>query len=167
LFPIVRGRFHPDEQHRNGPLPRAMNDALEVRLHLVRGQTAQPVVGAERKNQQPDIAFENPGNAAQAVGGGVARYACVDDFVRESCRLQLALEQGGIRFVARDAKPHPAIYQVALDRLQLTAEECVFTDDLEEFALAAGELGFHAFTFTTPAEFRQYLKEEGVAAIDD
>jgi HAD superfamily hydrolase (TIGR01509 family) len=65
------------------------------------------------------------------------------------------------------AKPHPAIYQVALDRLQLTAEECVFTDDLEEFALAAGELGFHAFTFTTPAEFRQYLKEEGVAAIVD
>lgn len=60
------------------------------------------------------------------------------------------------------AKPHPAIYQVALDRLDLTAEQCVFTDDLEEFVIAAAKLGFHAFTFTTPAELRQFLKQKGV-----
>ncbi len=62
------------------------------------------------------------------------------------------------------AKPHPAIFQIALDRLQLTAEQCVFTDDLNEFVLAAANLGFHAFTFTTPADFRQYLREKGVPA---
>jgi epoxide hydrolase-like predicted phosphatase len=60
------------------------------------------------------------------------------------------------------AKPDPAIYQVALSRLNLTASECIFTDDLEEFTAAATRLGFHAFTFTNPDEFEQYLLEMGV-----
>jgi putative hydrolase of the HAD superfamily len=60
------------------------------------------------------------------------------------------------------AKPSPAIYSLALARLNLTAEECIFTDDLEEFTAAATRLGFHTFTFTNPAEFRQYLARKGV-----
>jgi epoxide hydrolase-like predicted phosphatase len=60
------------------------------------------------------------------------------------------------------AKPSPAIYYLALARLNLTAEECIFTDDLEEFTAAAARLGFHTFTFTNPAEFRQYLTRKGV-----
>jgi epoxide hydrolase-like predicted phosphatase len=60
------------------------------------------------------------------------------------------------------AKPSPAIYNLALARLNLTAEECIFTDDLEEFTAAAARLGFHTFTFTNPAEFRHYLKQKGV-----
>lgn len=60
------------------------------------------------------------------------------------------------------AKPHPAIFQIALNRLQLKAEECVFTDDLGEFTIAATKLGFHTFTFTNPAEFRYYLHQKGV-----
>jgi epoxide hydrolase-like predicted phosphatase len=60
------------------------------------------------------------------------------------------------------AKPDPAIYYLALERLNLTADSCIFTDDLAEFTAAAARLGFHAFTFTTPAEFRQFLQEKGV-----
>jgi putative hydrolase of the HAD superfamily len=60
------------------------------------------------------------------------------------------------------AKPDPAIYRLALARLNLTAEQCIFTDDLEDFTEAAAALGFHTFTFTNPAEFRQYLKQKGV-----
>ncbi|MFZ0549154.1 MAG: HAD family phosphatase [Candidatus Promineifilaceae bacterium] len=60
------------------------------------------------------------------------------------------------------AKPNPAIFYLALARLNLTAEECIFTDDLEDFTEAAATLGFHTFTFTNPADFRQYLQEEGV-----
>jgi hypothetical protein len=63
LFPVVRGRFHADEQHRNCALPGAVNDALKVRLHLRRRQPAHAVVRAERENQQPHIAFERPGHA--------------------------------------------------------------------------------------------------------
>ena len=60
------------------------------------------------------------------------------------------------------AKPHPAIYQATLDRLQLTADQCIFTDDLNDFVVAAANMGFHAHTFTSPAALRQYLKEKGV-----
>lgn len=60
------------------------------------------------------------------------------------------------------AKPDPTFYQLALERLNLPAEACVFTDDLGDFTAAAAQLGFHTFTFTNPAEFRQYLKELGV-----
>jgi putative hydrolase of the HAD superfamily len=64
------------------------------------------------------------------------------------------------------AKPNPAIYRLALERLELTADECIFTDDLEEFTAAAARLGFHTFTFTNPAEFRQYLRNKGVLIPD-
>lgn len=60
------------------------------------------------------------------------------------------------------AKPDPAIYKVALERLNLSAESCIFTDDLGDFTASAAKLGFHTFTFTNPAEFRQYLVEKGV-----
>ena len=40
LFPVVRRRLHPDEQHRDAALPGAMDDALEVLLHLIGGQPA-------------------------------------------------------------------------------------------------------------------------------
>ncbi len=60
------------------------------------------------------------------------------------------------------AKPDPAIYYLTLERLNLTADSCVYTDDLAEFTAVAARLGFHAFTFTTPAEFRQFLREKGV-----
>jgi len=60
------------------------------------------------------------------------------------------------------AKPDPAIYYLVLERLNLTADSCIFTDDLAEFTAAAARLGFHSFTFTTPAEFRQFLENKGV-----
>lgn len=60
------------------------------------------------------------------------------------------------------AKPNPAFFRLALTRLNLAAEQCIYTDDLEEFTAAADRLGFHTFTFTNPAEFRQYLQSMGV-----
>jgi epoxide hydrolase-like predicted phosphatase len=60
------------------------------------------------------------------------------------------------------AKPDPAIYELALQRLGVRPEEAVFTDDLPLFTEAAAKLGMHAFTFTTPAAFRRYLVELGV-----
>lgn len=39
-------------------------------------------------------------------------------------------------------KPQPEIFQLALDRLELAAEECVFVDDTEQYLVTAAELGF-------------------------
>jgi putative hydrolase of the HAD superfamily len=60
------------------------------------------------------------------------------------------------------AKPSPAIFLAALERLQIAPEEAVFTDDLAPSAAAAGRLGIHAHHFTTPAAFKSYLGELGI-----
>ncbi len=44
-------------------------------------------------------------------------------------------------------KPDPAIYAIALERLELPAGECVFIDDLERNVVAARELGFATVHF--------------------
>jgi putative hydrolase of the HAD superfamily len=59
-------------------------------------------------------------------------------------------------------KPEPAIFQAALDRLGVRPEETIFADDLASFAQGAARLGIHAFTFTTPADFRRFLRRHGV-----
>jgi putative hydrolase of the HAD superfamily len=59
-------------------------------------------------------------------------------------------------------KPQPAIFERALARMGLKAEETVFTDDMPQFTAAAAELGIHAHTFTTPAGFRAFLASLGV-----
>ncbi len=62
-------------------------------------------------------------------------------------------------------KPDPQIFQHALERLAVTPEEAVFTDDLVSFTEAAAELGIHVHTFTVPASLRQYLIEIGVLPV--
>ena len=104
LFPVVRRRLHADEQHWNRALPRAMDDALQILLHLGWRQASQPVIGAERKNQQPHIPFERPARAPQSVGRRVARHAGIDDLERDARLVQLALQHGRIRLLARDAE---------------------------------------------------------------
>ena len=44
-------------------------------------------------------------------------------------------------------KPDPAIYALTLERLGLTAPECVFIDDTQINVDAAAELGFAAIRF--------------------
>ncbi|MEW5985627.1 MAG: HAD family phosphatase [Chloroflexota bacterium] len=59
-------------------------------------------------------------------------------------------------------KPDPAIFHLVLQRLGVAPQEAVFTDDMPNFTRAAGQLGLHAHTFTTPAALRAYLAELGV-----
>jgi HAD superfamily hydrolase (TIGR01509 family) len=46
----------------------------------------------------------------------------------------------------RAAKPDPAIFELALERLGMDAGETVFVDDQQRFCDAAAELGIHALT---------------------
>ena len=46
-------------------------------------------------------------------------------------------------------KPEPEIYELTLERIGLTAPECVFVDDIEVNCDAARELGMHAVHFTS------------------
>jgi len=47
------------------------------------------------------------------------------------------------------AKPDPAIYHIALNRLGVRSEEAVFVDDMEENVLAANALGMFGVQFKT------------------
>ena len=44
-------------------------------------------------------------------------------------------------------KPEPRIYEITLSRLGLSAEDCVFIDDVEVNVVAARELGLHGIHF--------------------
>lgn len=55
-------------------------------------------------------------------------------------------------------KPDPRIYQLALDRLSVTAGEAVFTDDHEEYLSGAASLGIHTILYTGLDDFKLQLE---------
>jgi HAD superfamily hydrolase (TIGR01509 family) len=57
------------------------------------------------------------------------------------------------------AKPEPEIYELAADRLGVRLDECIFTDDNEEFCAAARNVGMKAFRFEGVAGFKSKLRE--------
>lgn len=59
-------------------------------------------------------------------------------------------------------KPDPAIYQCALSRLDTTANEAVFVDDVAENVEAALALGMSAIRFTSSTDLRMALVNLGI-----
>jgi len=60
------------------------------------------------------------------------------------------------------AKPDPAIFYLALQRLRITAQEAVFIDDTQEYVIAAQGAGMRALLFTTAEKLRHELADLGV-----
>lgn len=60
------------------------------------------------------------------------------------------------------AKPEPAIFRIALERLALRPAQTVFTDDQHHNVDAARGLGLHAVLFTAVHDLRKHLVELGV-----
>ena len=48
------------------------------------------------------------------------------------------------------SKPDPRLFEDALAKLDLMAEECIYIDDVPAFAQAATEHLLHGITYTTP-----------------
>ena len=59
-------------------------------------------------------------------------------------------------------KPDPKIFEIILDKLKLTASECVFVDDVRSNVEAAEKLGFKSIQFKSPALLREKLKDLGL-----
>jgi 2-haloacid dehalogenase len=55
-------------------------------------------------------------------------------------------------------KPDPEIYQILLERYQLTPEECVFIDDRQENLDTAAQIGIETILFQTAQQVRKALK---------
>ncbi len=59
-------------------------------------------------------------------------------------------------------KPEPAIYLDALRKLSLPPQECVFVDDVAEYAAGATVVGIHGIRYTGHAELIRNLAGLGV-----
>jgi HAD superfamily hydrolase (TIGR01509 family) len=60
------------------------------------------------------------------------------------------------------AKPEPAIYQFALDLLEIQPQEALFVDDLERNTIAAEALGIPSIIFTTAEALRNELRRRSL-----
>jgi FMN phosphatase YigB (HAD superfamily) len=54
-----------------------------------------------------------------------------------------------LSFEVKAMKPDPKIFFDALKKLRFEPQECVYIDDMIEYAAIARELGFHGFLYTT------------------
>lgn len=54
-------------------------------------------------------------------------------------------------------KPDPRIYLALLERIERSAEDCVFIDDQQANVTAARQLGFDAIHFVSPDQLREAL----------
>lgn len=82
--------------------------------------------------------------------GGIARRFTVEE-------LQLfdtVVASGEVGY----AKPEAQIYEITADRLGVRLEECVFTDDREEYCQAARGVGMQAILYEDLAQFKAKLK---------
>lgn len=59
-------------------------------------------------------------------------------------------------------KPDQRIYQRAIELAGCRADECFYTDDIEDYVIAARELGIHAEVFTEPSTLREHLAARAV-----
>jgi len=59
-------------------------------------------------------------------------------------------------------KPDPQIYKIALKKLNLSAEECVFVDDILDNIEGAKKLGIQGIHFQTPEKLREDLIKIGL-----
>ena len=60
------------------------------------------------------------------------------------------------------SKPDPRLFEDALHKLDLMAEECVYIDDKPAFAQAATEHLLHGITYTTPVVLMTELRRHKV-----
>lgn len=59
-------------------------------------------------------------------------------------------------------KPDPQIYQLTLERYNITAENAIFIDDKKENVTAAKNLGIHGIHFTNPETLQKTLEHLGI-----
>lgn len=56
-------------------------------------------------------------------------------------------------------KPEPEAYNITAERLGVEPSECVFTDDREDYAIAATQVGMLAITYDNFGQFKRSLTE--------
>lgn len=74
------------------------------------------------------------------------------------------MDGGILSYQDKVIKPMPEIYQLLIDRYQLTPEECVFMDDTPRNLEGAEKFGIHTIHFQNQAQAIEELRKLGVEA---
>jgi epoxide hydrolase-like predicted phosphatase len=78
--------------------------------------------------------------------------------ITENWHFEDAFDTMIISAEVRVAKPDPRIFQLALDRLDVKAEEAIFVDDMKRNVDGAQLAGLHALLFQTSQQLRNDLE---------
>ena len=144
----LEGAHHLLEERAGRPLPRlheawrASQRAIEPNLDLVRDL---------RGSHKLAILSNADRSLRGRLEGGLGIHHLFDAIV---CSAEVGM-----------AKPEPAIYTLAAERLGLEARECVFVDDLDTNVEAARQVGMQAVRFRVDKgdDLRAQLRALGVA----
>jgi putative hydrolase of the HAD superfamily len=67
-----------------------------------------------------------------------------------------------LSYEVKAMKPAKKIYQDAIKKSKMSPEECVFIDDVRDYADAASEMGIHGIQYTLHDALLESLRELGV-----
>ena len=83
-------------------------------------------------------------------------------FVRDNFPVMAWFDEFVVSYAVGQLKPHPAIYQAALNAIECPPENCLYTDDIAEYVAAGRSHGLQAEVFTTPKALVEQLHARGV-----
>jgi putative hydrolase of the HAD superfamily len=118
------------EARAGRPLPR-LHDAWRAAQHLIPENVA--LVRALRGAYRIGILSNADASLRERLRDGLGIYDLFDVVV---CSAEVGM-----------AKPEPAIYRLAAERVGVPPEACVFIDDHEPNVVAAGEVGMRGILF--------------------
>jgi len=84
------------------------------------------------------------------------------DYILEVAPIVKTFDTITTSFEVKAMKPSLKIFEDALNKLNLKADECVYADDILEYVEVAKNLGTNAFQFTTTENFELDLKNLGI-----
>ena len=84
-------------------------------------------------------------------------------FVRRKFPEILIFDDYVLSYEVGHLKPHPRIYDVAIEKSQVKADECLFIDDREENIEAATRLGMKVIHFGPQTGLEAELREHGLS----
>lgn len=68
-----------------------------------------------------------------------------------------------LSYIVGEMKPGEKLFKDALEKLKLKPEECVYVDDIEQYAQTARRMGIHGFHYTSSQKFLDDLKNLNVS----
>lgn len=84
------------------------------------------------------------------------------DGVKRVAKIEELVQGVALSFAVRSAKPEPAIFEAALERIGLPASKCLFADDRPDFVEGAARLGIPGVVVDRPGTFVSELERRGL-----